>query len=452
MAPRRTSRPNIGISRLPVELIDLIVQNVGVSKSLAPILRVSKAWYRSGIRQLYRQIRFTSSKQRDGFFKMLSQEPSLSPNTLLPFKQSLQRRTFSSTSESPSRMQISPMTPRAPQLPRRGSVSKAIHPGSLVHSIHFGLGPRPQPCLSGAVYDARRTLKQHSARSEQTFTTETIDDISTYDSESPIQDTTTSEPTFFNQRVTRSMSVSMSGETWNLSDGLLVTGMVSPIQSPMQFDQNEPIELASSSTKTARPRHGVYGRPLTIETGRRQSASLHSPTEMQSPRSMQTTATSVTTTTTLSSVASITPLTPYSGAWENRRISRFLEPLAAHCPNLRSLSLSGCQVNDYDFVDMLKHLVYLEHLDISYSTLKRSGMEGIARYSRYHLHTLNVSGVFRLGRNTPAVLIEITMHCGELKTLVALECPEFYAEVEEECRQVNPRLIILREQGATIEK
>jgi hypothetical protein len=112
------------------------------------------------------------------------------------------------------------------------------------------------------------------------------------------------------------------------------------------------------------------------------------------------------------------------GKWEDRMINPFLPLIASYIPHLMHLSLSGCHINDWDFANMLEQLSFLESLDISFSTVKNEGLEGVSRYCRFKLKWLNVSGIFRFGRNRPVVLAAIVQNCKALKILVVKDCPE----------------------------
>ena len=75
----------------------------------------------------------------------------------------------------------------------------------------------------------------------------------------------------------------------------------------------------------------------------------------------------------------------------------------------------------------------LERLDISFSTLKSDGVELIGRYCRTKLKWLNISGIFKLGRNKKYALISIVANCSDLLEIMAYDCPEIYSETLEEC-------------------
>lgn len=123
---------------------------------------------------------------------------------------------------------------------------------------------------------------------------------------------------------------------------------------------------------------------------------------------------------------------PY-GSWADRFISPFAPLISQHIPHLKALSLCGCHINGTDFVVMLECLRQLEHLDISYSTLKNSALEYIPRYCRHKLKTLNISGIFKFGRNRGETLILISTFCEALIEIIILDCPEIGWDVLDEC-------------------
>ncbi|KAJ3329958.1 hypothetical protein HDU91_003715 [Kappamyces sp. JEL0680] len=124
---------------------------------------------------------------------------------------------------------------------------------------------------------------------------------------------------------------------------------------------------------------------------------------------------------------------PY-GEWSHRFISPLLPMVSSLLPHLQELSLCGCHINDNDFITMLRHLTLLVRLDISYSTLKTEGVNSVSRYARHKLEWLNISGIFKLGRNRQHAIVNISAHCTALKTIVALDCPEIYEETLDDCK------------------
>ena len=171
-------------------------------------------------------------------------------------------------------------------------------------------------------------------------------------------------------------------------------------------------------------RKGVAGSILTVNTA-------SSSTLVESPvnSGMLTTSTSES----------------YGNKWDHHFVSKYLETLTQFCPNLQVLSLAGCHIFDHAFEDTLKALPNLVHLDIAYTTLKKSGLESVAKYCRFHLETLDISGVFRLGRNDDDVVTNIVINCTKLKRIIANECPELYNDVAAECLRINPKLQLIRD-------
>jgi hypothetical protein len=129
-------------------------------------------------------------------------------------------------------------------------------------------------------------------------------------------------------------------------------------------------------------------------------------------------------------------MTERYGEWNHRFISQYIPHITTHLPHLKSLNLCGCHLNAHDFMTILTHLKQLRHLDISYSTLKSDGVSSIARYAR-NLETLDMSGIFKFGRNRTSCLVDIVLNCGDLEKLVLKDCPEVYPETVEEIQSLN---------------
>lgn len=123
---------------------------------------------------------------------------------------------------------------------------------------------------------------------------------------------------------------------------------------------------------------------------------------------------------------------PY-GSWSHRFVSPLVPLIPSLIPNLQELSLCGCHVNSSDFGLMLSGLRNLIKLDVSYSTLKTDGIEMISRYCRSKLQVLDVSGIFKLGRNRKLAIISIAAYCSALESIIAFDCPELYEETIDEC-------------------
>jgi hypothetical protein len=129
-------------------------------------------------------------------------------------------------------------------------------------------------------------------------------------------------------------------------------------------------------------------------------------------------------------------LAPY-GEWKDRFVSQYL-PVVADClPHLQSLSLCGCHISHGDFVLVLSGLSMLTNLDISYSTLKTESISSIAQYCRHRLEKLDISGIFKFGRNRGHSIVAVTAYCQKLSLIIAKDCPELYPEVIEECLAVS---------------
>ena len=125
------------------------------------------------------------------------------------------------------------------------------------------------------------------------------------------------------------------------------------------------------------------------------------------------------------------------GEWEDRFISKFIPTLAEMIPNLVKLNLCGSHLSKNDITIVLSGMPNLEWLDISYTTLKADALSAISRYCRTKLAYLNLSGIFKFGRNKSSSIIDMVMYCEGLKTLVLLDCPEFYGVCLEECLELS---------------
>jgi hypothetical protein len=133
---------------------------------------------------------------------------------------------------------------------------------------------------------------------------------------------------------------------------------------------------------------------------------------------------------------SASPPSENYGAWSHRFVSPLMPLIGSLIPNLQELSICGCHVNSSDFGVMLQSMQRLERLDISYSTLKSDGVELIGRYCRNKLRWLNISGIFKLGRNKKYGLRSIVSHCSDLSEILAYDCPEIYEETLSECLEI----------------
>ena len=125
------------------------------------------------------------------------------------------------------------------------------------------------------------------------------------------------------------------------------------------------------------------------------------------------------------------------GEWKDRFISVFVPALSEMIPNLVKLNLCGSHLTKDDLAIVLSGLKKLEWLDISYSTLKSDGLSAVARYCRTNLKYLDMSGIFKFGRNKVSFVVDIVMFCEGLKTMVMLDNPEFYKENLDECYHLS---------------
>lgn len=124
------------------------------------------------------------------------------------------------------------------------------------------------------------------------------------------------------------------------------------------------------------------------------------------------------------------------GEWNDRFVSTLMPKLAELLPNLVQLNLCGTHLSKNDFTIVLSGLTNLEWLDVSYSTLKSDSVSLISRFCRTKLQFLNLSGIFKFGRNKGSLVVDMTMYCEALSKIVLIDCPEFYGEHLEECEQL----------------
>ncbi|KAJ3313084.1 hypothetical protein HDV04_002401 [Boothiomyces sp. JEL0838] len=131
---------------------------------------------------------------------------------------------------------------------------------------------------------------------------------------------------------------------------------------------------------------------------------------------------------------------PY-GSWSHRFVSPLLPLVAQLIPHLKEISLKGCHVNASDFTILLESLTQLEKLDVSYSTLKTQGLSQISRFCRHRLIHLDISGIFKLGRNKSDTILDISAYCTGLTKIVAFDCPEIFDDILEDCKALSQNRI-----------
>nr|KAJ3404045.1 hypothetical protein HK105_003970 [Polyrhizophydium stewartii] len=383
---------------------------------------------------------------------------------------------------------------------RRASLPTRPHRGLVVRSLHFGLGPRVRVVRSSAVValDAQNTRTKPASIDSPLVSPEHgtgLGSSAAESTESPhdggpgaalapassmlsLRADPVSSPTDMHISPLRSpVSPSRTSPTRGsasfrriLPDSLvsMTPGSVAavsgsspspsgPSPSPMLRRADQPRQAVPGSTDSngspiafpARP--AVVDRSLIIDT--RSRALPAAPSTSDGADLMSAVATAAPAATTQQQTGTASPekvLTPYGDAWDHRFVSKFLEPLGAFCTNLRSLSLSGCHVFDHALEELLPRLPHLERLDISYTTVKRQGLAAIARSCRTRLEWLDISGIFRLGRNRGEVLLEIAACCHGLRTVVALDCPELQSETLSECLQLRAGMRFLRDAEAEV--
>ena len=206
-----------------------------------------------------------------------------------------------------------------------------------------------------------------------------------------------------------------------------VMSLDSPVKSTttMMPSLNQPSELARRTSS----------RLKVVESPAKTSAGKSSKTVSTSP-TRQRVGAGLSVSTTASIMEDSEEAQTSYGAWAHRFVSPLVPKIGVLIPNLKELSLCGCHVNAQDFGAVLQ-ATRLNRLDISYSTLKTDGVQLISRYCKTNLKHLNLSGIFKLGRNRSHALVGIAMHCIDLTRIVALDCPEIYPEIAAECAVVS---------------
>ena len=386
--------------RLPKEVVEAIALHS--AKDQVNLLAVSKHWNRILTKKSYRSIRFSSVLQRDNFFESLSRE----------IEESRPTRLKSPTKSSPIRpsplRETSPLSilvssPPPVHLPRAINTRSRLRNLPLrqqaICSLHFGLGPRKQVLQMPSV----KSVLARNALPTPTSTT------------SSVPESAATAPPIYRNRMAKktTMASSFSSASPAMSPSLHMGRM-------MLCSPNKTI-IESPGTETTFEPIGNLVEAATV------------------PRSAPATMT-----TREVELTVIPPEVTY-GEWEDRFINPFLPMIPSYMPNLKNLSLSGCHINDWDFGNMLEQLPLIERLDISYSTVKNVGLEYISRYLRSNLTWLDVSGIFRFGRNKIKTLGYIAQNCKVLTRIVAIDCPEIEEETYQEIMaMVSNRLVFGR--------
>ncbi|KND04457.1 uncharacterized protein SPPG_00186 [Spizellomyces punctatus DAOM BR117] len=116
---------------------------------------------------------------------------------------------------------------------------------------------------------------------------------------------------------------------------------------------------------------------------------------------------------------------PY-GVWEHRFVSPLLLMISHRCTHLSYLCLSGCQFGDSIFAEALAKLPELTKVDLSFSSVKWEGLQGVAQHCQKRLRWLDISGIFRFRRLRPTLVADILENCTSLSDLVINQCPDLH--------------------------
>ncbi|KAJ3378455.1 hypothetical protein HDU84_007560, partial [Entophlyctis sp. JEL0112] len=137
----------------------------------------------------------------------------------------------------------------------------------------------------------------------------------------------------------------------------------------------------------------------------------------------------------------------YGSQWFHRFIADDLIKILSLCPNLRSLCIAGCQIRGEDIevvASSFRNLFFgLQSLDVSMSNLKGSALVALVDACSGTLEILDISGIFKLRRNSASVLYSIVDACPNLKRLIANDCPDIDLDVRVEVCLRNPQMKFL---------
>lgn len=354
---------------LPSEIISKVISFMP-AYSAGPLATVSKQWQAMVNERVYRHTVFLSAESRNEFFEQMAKDLGL-------------------------KLVISPMSASTIEFASPDRLVAAANDWRIkrwtrVRSLHFGLGPQPaaSPTEStpGIIRSSptKRSAQGDMDISPQRRRTSQSSSVSSPRRSARLQSTSNDSP--MSSELASPRGLEMYRGTWDLTLGM---DDIEPYdESPSPSPRRQAVSQRSSLNQTS-PLRPV---PAPIIT----SPSHPSISNLSSPSSAA------------------------YGTWKDRFISPFL-PLIPYLVNLSILNLSGTHMNDSDFQGLMS-VVNLAVLDISYSTIKDKGMQSLARQKR--LRSLNVSGIFRFGRNHQETLMAILHACKEMKKLIVRECPE----------------------------
>jgi hypothetical protein len=112
----------------------------------------------------------------------------------------------------------------------------------------------------------------------------------------------------------------------------------------------------------------------------------------------------------------------YGREWSHHFIDGKLIMISTVCPQLEALILERCHYMDTLLAFTLSSLPHLKYLNVSYSTIKKTGFSAIREVKS--LKILDVSGTFRLKRNDPSILMNVCESLPCLQQVVIRDCPD----------------------------
>jgi hypothetical protein len=434
------------------------------------MMRVSKRWNKTTKKILYKNIKFTSVNQREMLFKCLHSVDhgilSVSPRRSGIISVSPRRRSTISEIND-----LDLVTPPRVILARKGSLRSHVvsQTAQLIESLDFGLRPRllkhnePElPCSKqilaspiqiSTISEVPPSPAFAVGRTRSSMSVAPFPSIRTgvhIPARHSVSTISQTNPSAFRSKSTNSMSI-VSESTTSLEPPRNLAHLRSEFTmtttSPKRITPSSAMSLDSPRSPGAWQGRWDLRSNSNIEQSHRSVPSEDEDENQDQLSSLKSEEISpiisparrerpISPILSLSNVSSSNEQTSPYGSWSHRFVSPFLSMITQNIPHLKKLSLCGCHVNGNDFTVMIELLTSLEVLDISYSTLKNNSLEAISRYCRHRLKLLNVSGIFKLGRNRAQTLVLISAYCEGLEKIIALDCPEFFLENLEECQTI----------------
>ncbi|TPX65713.1 hypothetical protein SpCBS45565_g04936 [Spizellomyces sp. 'palustris'] len=134
------------------------------------------------------------------------------------------------------------------------------------------------------------------------------------------------------------------------------------------------------------------------------------------------------------SVPTLTPTpTPNSSAPGTPSSSAPASPTLQPAPLPNSVAIAALLESslpygfgDSIFAEALAKLPELTKVDLSFSSVKWEGLQGVAQHCQKRLRWLDISGIFRFRRLRPTLVADILEHCNSLSDLVINQCPDLH--------------------------